>query len=237
MNPIFDALLRSLRDLFQLKVLFVAIWPIVAAAVLWMVLGWLFWGTFSDWLSGLLAGSNVQSWLEGVEPHWIAGAIQALAHLILFVPLVFLTALLITALFAMPMLVRTVEARDYPDLKRESGGSLSGNLVNALIAIAIFIAIWIVTVPLWFVGIGVIVPFLAAAYLNQRLFRYDALAEHASNSELRTLFARYRASWWGLGLLTGLAQFVPLLNLFAPVLAGLAFIHFGLARLKELRQE
>jgi hypothetical protein len=36
-------------------------------------------------------------------------------------------------------------------------------------------------------------------------------------------------------LLTGLIQFVPLLNLFAAVLAGLAFIHYGLARLDEMR--
>ena len=40
----------------------------------------------------------------------------------------------------------------------------------------------------------------------------------------------------GLGLLTGLLQFVPLLNLFAPVLTALAFIHFGLARLADLRR-
>jgi hypothetical protein len=38
-----------------------------------------------------------------------------------------------------------------------------------------------------------------------------------------------------LGLLTGLVQFVPLLNLFGPVLAALAFIHFGLARLDAQR--
>ena len=91
--------------------------------------------------------------------------------------------------------------------------------------------------PLWLVGIGVIIPFIAAAYLNQRLFRYDALAEHASNEEMRELFSVNQSSLWGLGLLTGLAQFIPILNLFAPVLSGLAFIHFGLERLKSLRRK
>ena len=82
----------------------------------------------------------------------------------------------------------------------------------------------------------IIIPFIAAAYLNQRLFRYDALAEHASNEEMKALFSANQSSLWGLGLLTGLAQFVPILNLFAPVLSGLAFIHFGLGRLNNLRQ-
>ena len=99
-----------------------------------------------------------------------------------------------------------------------------------------FIAIWVITSPLWLFGAGIIIPFVAAAYLNQRLFRYDALAEHASNEELKLLVTANRSSLWALGLLTGLTQFVPILNLFAPVLSGLAFVHFGLERLANLRQ-
>jgi len=36
---------------------------------------------------------------------------------------------------------------------------------------------WIVTLPLWLTGVGaVLAPVLTSAYLNQRMFRYDALA-------------------------------------------------------------
>ncbi len=236
MTPIIDALSRGFRDLFQLKVLWIVIWPILAAALLWVILGLTFWDTFSVWFASGLTAIGVQSWLQGVEPRWIANVIQAMAHLILFVPLVFITALVITALFAMPALIRLVEVRDYPQLKRDSGGSMAGSLLNALLALCVFVAIWVLTLPLWMIGAGLVVPFIAATYLNQRLFRYDALAEHASREEMQLLFSNYRSSWWGLGLLTGLLQFVPLLNLLAPVLTGLVFIHFGLARLSTLRQ-
>jgi CysZ protein len=232
MPPIFDALMRGFRDLFQLKVLVVVVWPIVAAMLLWLVLNWFFWDDFSAWL----AASRMYSWLGNIQPHWFASAVHALLHLILFMSLVFMTALLLTALFAMPALTRLVAERDYPQLKQERGGSLVGSLLNALIAVVIFVAIWVVTLPLWLVGAGIVMPFIAAAYLNQRLFRYDALAEHASRAEMRALFVRHRKSWWALGLLTGLLQFVPILNLLAPVVTGLAFIHFGLARLQSLRQ-
>ena len=237
MTPILDALARAFRDLFQFKVLWIVIWPIMAAALLWLSMGVAFWDTFSGWIASGLTAIGIQSWLEGVEPRWIATGIQAVLHLILFVPLVFITALVITALFAMPALISLVADRAYPQLKRESGGSIAGNLLNASLAIGVFIAIWVFTLPLWLIGVGVVVPFIAAAYLNQRLFRYDALAEHARREEMQTLFSKYQSSWWGLGLLTGLLQFVPLLNLFAPVLAALAFIHFGLARLADLRQQ
>jgi len=235
MTQVFDALSRAFRDLFQFQVLWIVIWPLLAAAFLWMILGAVFWGTFSGWIESGLTAIGIQAWLEGLEPLWIANAIQVIAHMILFIPLIFTTALLITAFFAMPALIRLVADRDYPQLKREDGGSIVGNLLNAVLAIGVFIAIWTLTLPLWLFGVGVIVPFVAATYLNQRLFRFDALAEHATHAEMNSLFAMYQSSWWGLGLMTGLMQFVPILNLFAPVLTALAFIHFGFARLAGLR--
>jgi len=235
MSLMFDALSRAFRDLFQFRILWIVLWPILAAVLLWLVLGVIFWGIFSSWITSGLTAIGIQTWLEGVEPQWIANTIQAGAHLILFVPLIFVTALVITALFAMPMLIRLVAERDYPQLERKNGGGIGGSLLNALLAICIFIAIWVLTIPLWLIGVGVITPFVAAAYLNQRLFRYDALAEHASHEEMKALVSANQSSLWGLGLLTGLTQFIPVLNLFAPVLSGLTFIHFGLARLANLR--
>ncbi len=230
-----DALGRALRDLFSLQVLWVVVWPMLVAMLLWLALGITFWGTFSGWIAHGLDAIGIQAWLADLEPVWIAHGIQALLHLMLFVPLVMLTALVITALFGMPALIRVVAGRDYPTLKRENGGGMVGSLWNAVIAIVVFLALWLVTLPLWLIGVGVIVPFVAAAYLNQRLFRYDAIAEHASAEEMAVLFKRERSGWWGLGVLTGLVQFVPLLNLLGPVFAALAFIHYGLARLEQQR--
>ena len=235
MSAILDAMARALRDLFNLRVLWVVLWPMLVAGLLWVVLAVTFWRTFSGWIAQGLDALGVQAWLTGLEPLWLANGIQAVLHLLLFVPLVYLTALIITALFAMPALIRVVAERDYPELKRANGGSLVGSLWNAAIAMLLFIALWVVTLPLWLVGVGVIVPFIAAAYLNQHLFRYDAIAEHASADEMRTLFKSEQSGWWGLGLLTGLVQFVPLLNLLGPVFAALAFIHYGLARLQQQR--
>lgn len=233
---VLDALARALRDLFNLRVLWVVVWPMGLAMLLWLVLGVTFWDTFSGWIAQGLDAIGIQTWLAEIEPAWIAHGIQALLHLMLFVPLVMLTALVITALFGMPALIRVVAGRDYPEVRRENGGGLVGSLWNAVVAIAVFAALWLVTLPLWLIGVGVIVPFVAAAYLNQRLFRYDAIAEHASAEEMAALFRSERTGWWGLGLLTGLVQFVPLLNLLGPVFAALAFIHFGLGRLKQRRR-
>jgi len=234
-SAVLDALARALRDLFNLRVLWVVIWPLLVASGLWLVLGIAFWSTFSGWIATGLDRIGIQAWLTGLEPIWIANGLQALLHILIFIPMVYLTALVITALFAMPALIRVVAGRDYPDLERENGGGFAGSVWNAVIAVAIFVVLCIVSIPFWIIGVGVLVPFVATAYLNQRLFRYDALAEHASAGEMAALFKSERSGWGGLGLLTGLLQFVPLLNLLGPVFAALAFIHYGLARLKQQR--
>lgn len=236
MSTVLAAAAGALRDLFSLRVLWVVVWPMLVAVLLWLGLGVVFWETFSGWIAQGLAWSGIAAWLADVRPLWIAHGVQLIVYLVVFVPLVALTALVITALFAMPALIAVVAERHFPELGRQRGGGFVGSLWNALVALALFVGLWLVTLPLWLVGVGVIVPFVAAAYLNQRLFRYDAIAEHASRDEMTQLFQRERGNWWLLGLLTGLLQFVPLLNLLAPVFAALAFVHFGLARIEALRR-
>ncbi|SFP36469.1 Uncharacterized protein involved in cysteine biosynthesis [Nitrosomonas cryotolerans] len=235
MSHIFSALLRALGDLFQPKVLWIMVWPVLVAGSLWLVLSVIFWDIFSGWVTQGFSNLGIQSWLGALEPEWIVHGIQSITHMILFISLVTVTTLFITAIFAMPALINVVANRHYPSLKREYGGSIRGSLINALLAMSIFALMWLITLPLWLIGLGIIVPFVAAAYLNQQLFRYDALSEHASHEEMRVLLATHQLSLWSLGLLTGMVQFVPFLNLFAPVFAALAFIHFELARLMNMR--
>jgi hypothetical protein len=112
-----------------------------------------------------------------------------------------------------------------------------GSVANAGIAIVVFAALWLITLPLWFTGIGaVIVPALNSAYLNQKLFRYDALSEHAGREEYVEIVSRGRLRLFGLGLILAPLYYVPLVNLAAPVFSGLAFTHLCLSELAELRR-
>jgi CysZ protein len=92
--------------------------------------------------------------------------------------------------------------------------------------------------PLWFFPpLWPVLPILLFAYLNQRVFRYDALAEHATGCEMETLIRRHRRELFLLGVALALFGLIPLLGFLAPVYGGLAFIHYCLARLAQLREE
>ncbi len=235
MSLMFKAITNAFRDLIRFKIAWIIIWPILVSALFWLISGFIFRDYFSELIFLILGQIGIGEWLQNLESDWIAAAIQNLIYITVFIPLVIITALIVTTIFVMPALIKLVADRYYPELKREYGGTISGSVINAILASGIFILIWIITVPLWAVGAGIIIPFAAAAFMNQQLFRYDALSEHASKQEIKMICSANKFSLWGLGLFTGLIQFVPILNLLAPIFTALAFIHFGLDHLKLLR--
>jgi hypothetical protein len=237
MSFVFKAIINAARDLMRLKIAWIIVWPILVAAFFWFIIGYIFRDNLSELTYLAFSEIGIGEWLKNIEPEWIATSIQSLLYIIVFTPLIIITTLIITTIFVMPALIKLVANRNYPELKRENGGSLSGSIINAVLASGVFVLVWVITLPLWTIGVGIIIPFVAAAFMNQQLFRYDALSEHASKQEIKIICATNRFSLWGLGLLTGFIQFVPLLNLLAPIFTALAFIHFGLGHLKRLRAE
>ncbi len=237
MSQILNAIAYATRDLLRFKMIWIMLWPILLSILLWFFIGWLFWDTFSELIFLGFAEFGFREWMEGQAPGWLVYSIQWLINILFFIPLVIITTLIITAIFSMPALINHVAKKHYPNLKRESGGTVTGSVVNALYATFMYILIWIVTLPLWAFGAGIIVPFIAAAFLNQQLFRYDALSEHANHDEIKKLLVSSRFPLWNLGLLTGFLQYIPVINFFAPALTALAFIHYELARLEKNRAQ
>jgi CysZ protein len=138
----------------------------------------------------------------------------------------------------MPVMVGLVAERAYPELARRHGGTVAGGLWNSVAALAWLALLILLSLPLWFFPpLWPVLPIVLFAYLNQRVFRYDALAEHATRWEMETLFRRHRRELFLLGVVLALFGLIPLLGFIAPVYGGLAFIHYCLARLAQLRDE
>jgi uncharacterized protein involved in cysteine biosynthesis len=236
MGAVVEALLRASRSIVHPIILMIVLVPMVISAAIWVGLAWAYWDVLTSAIREFFA-SHTLAWT-----HWnlarLASWITAAAVIAIVAPLIILTALVIATVFAMPVLVRHVAKSHYPMLDRRHGGTVLGSIGNALVAICVFAILWAVTLPLWLLGpLAAILPLLLSAYLNQRLFRYDALAEHASAEEMKQVFERSGGQLFLLGLMTGVLFFVPLLNLLAPIYAALAFIHLCLDELQRMRAD
>ncbi|MGB8856029.1 MAG: EI24 domain-containing protein [Burkholderiales bacterium] len=236
MQNIHHALMLALRDLLQPRIIGLIIWPVLLAVLLWGGLALFFRAPIYAWAQNWLTSYGVSGTYFGISLGWLGDSLAVLLFIALLIPLINITALLITSAFAMPLLLRFVSERDYPELETKGGGKIWGSVWNALVGVTIFCLLWIVTLPLWLIPpMALVLPILLSAYLNQKLFGYDALAEHASEPEYKTLVRQTRSSLWLLAILVAFVQFIPLANFIAPIFMGLAFIHYTLARLRLLR--
>jgi CysZ protein len=238
MQDVIAAFARAARNLFEPRILAVVLLPMLGSIVLWTVLAWLFWDAWTGGIATAAGSTAVAGWLKNCGAMWVIDSAAALLVAVAILPAIFVTALIITEIVAMPVIVSFVAGRYHSGLRREAGGTLAGSLLNALIGVSVFAVLWIVTLPLWLTGIGaVLAPVLTTAYLNQRIFRYDALAEHAGAAEFARITRSSRGDLFLLGIMLSSLLYVPLVNLLVPVLSGLAFTHFCLSRLARERDK
>jgi len=237
MTSVMRSLLFAVVNLFHPRILWLMIWPLGLAILFWSIALVVIWAPGVAWLA-----AHLKEWVEtgiffvkldtGEAMIWVAKVVVVL----LAVPIIWFTALLILSMFGMQAMVDHVAARRFPQLARQHGGSTAGSVWNGLVAIAGLIALGLVSIPFWFVPpFWPLIPIVIMGWMNQRLLRYDALAEHATAEEMRLLFSSERMTMYLLGGLLAVLAYVPFLNLVVPVLFGLAFIHHLLGALEALR--
>lgn len=236
MNPVMTALSAALRDLREPRILALGLLPPFAALLVWAAFAW---ALADDWARLTANWIATTPWLGWVADWGLASVFiwgSGLAALGLLLPVMLITAVLVIGIVAMPVIVPFVGARHYPGLALRRGGGFWASAWNSAVATAIFAVLWVVTLPLWLTGIGaLLLPLLLSAWFNRRVLAYDALAEHADAVELAGVLRAARGELFLLGFLVSLLLYVPFANLLMPVLSGLAFTHYGLARLARMR--
>jgi hypothetical protein len=147
---VLGALLYGLANLFHPRMLWLMIWPMLIALAVWGTLALVLWSRLALWLAEIL-----KPWIEpalGFVRLDFGDAALIAANVILFllfVPLVYLTALFILGVFGMQKMVDHVAARSYPQLERRRGGGTAGSVGNGLVALAGMLGLFIVSLPLW----------------------------------------------------------------------------------------
>jgi CysZ protein len=234
---VLGAVLYGIGNLFHPRMLWLMIWPMLVALAVWGTLALLLWTRLALWLAEIL-----KPWLEpalGFVRLDFGDAALIAANVILFllfVPLVYLTALFILGVFGMQKMVDHVAARSYPQLERRRGGGTAGSVGNGLVVLAGMLGLFIVSLPLWLLPpLWPMIPLVILSWGNQRLLRYDALAEHADSAEMARIFRERRGALYLLGFLLALLAYVPFVGFVGPVVFGLAFIRYLLGALQESR--
>ena len=230
------SLLYGMANMLHPRMLWLMLWPMLVALAVWGGAAFFLWGglavRLAEWLRRGLDYALAWTHLDlGTAALVAANVLLFLA----FVPLVYLTALVILSVFGMQKMVDYV-ARGFPDLERRHGGGTLGAAWNSVVSLLGLALFGLLSLPFWLCPpLWPIIPLVILGWVNQRLLRYDALAEHAEPAEMARLFRERRGALYLMGIALALAAYVPLLGFFAPVAFGLAFIHYLLGALRAYR--
>lgn len=240
MRDILLAFGRALRSLGRRDILWHMLWPSAVALLLWVIIAIFSWSAVVNGIMAWIQGwSLAGDWLTSSEVAAATTLIMVkIAVALLLVPLVYVTAALLVAVIALPMMLERVAVYDYADLEQRRGGTNLGSAWNGVVAGLLFVLGLLLTLPFWLIpGVGLVATVALTAWLNQRAFGYDALMLHADRSELARLPRLLRQPMLLLGGACALLAYVPLVNLLAPAFCGLAFVHFMLESLRRERVE
>ncbi|MEN3294044.1 MAG: hypothetical protein V7642_3297 [Burkholderiales bacterium] len=253
---------RAVLSQLHFRMLLLTVLPFLVSVVIWGVILWLGLQPTIDWLQRWFSDNGAFS-VAGNVLDWLGlGAIKVvvvpLIAMWVLLPLMILTALVFVGTMAMPVIVKHVGNRHYPELEKRRGGTLWGTLWISAWSFIVFVLLWLVTLPLSAIPplTFVIQPALWG-WLTYRVMAYDALAEHAGKEEYAHIVRAHRWPLFIIGAIAGAMGAAPTLLwlggalsvIFFPVLAagaiwlyvlvfvfsGLWFQHYCLEALAQYR--
>ena len=264
MKLLLDSFWRACLYCLSPRVIGLSLLPFGMVVALSWLLGYLYWDdvvqSVRNGLEATVWLSQIWLWLDGVGLPNLKTVVAPLVVIFSVTPLVVVASLLAVSFFMTTALTRMVAERRFATLQRKEGASFLQSVLWTLLSVVLALGAFLVTLPWWLVPpLALVLPALIWGWLTYRVLVFDVLADFASTPERRTLMARHRMAWLGMGVATGLmgaapsvvwasgalfaAAFVILVPLAIWIymlvfaFSSLWFAHFALAALQALRDE
>jgi len=264
MSPVLQAFWRALLYCLHPRVILLSLLPILVTTGLAFGLAWLYWepavAAVRQAIDSWAWLQPVVAWLDQFTGGAFRSVIGPLVVVAVAVPVLLMVSLLLVSVFMGAAVVTLVAKRRFPALEARHGAGWLRSLGWSFLATFLALVLLAASLPLWLIPpLALVVPPLIWGWLSYRVMSFDALAEHASGEERRTLMKRHRWPLLAIGLITGYLGAAPslvwvggvmslvLMPVMLPIfiwlytlifaLAALWFAHFCLAALAALRRE
>ena len=214
--------LKSIKDILSPSVISFIIKIGLGSIALMAIILWLFWGSFSSFVATLVTH------IPFIGSYgFVQNSSSFLGALIVGYGLTIALISILTSLYSPKLLVKLAN-KSYPNIKANDYSKVSKSIYYNIKTTLIFVILLIICLPLIFIPIvGQIVMLLLWAYMLKEPTFYD----------VSTLFIKdekeYKGykSIWIVAIVASLFNFIPIINIFAPIFAQIMFMHWLLNRL------
>ena len=213
---------KSLSDILSPSVLSFILKVGFGSILLWVVVLWFSWDLYSGMITTYIQKIPfVGSW------EWFQSSGAVVAALIIGYMLMIITVSILTSLYSEPLLIKLAE-KHYPGKPVVGTPNIATSVYLSIKAGVVFLLLFLFTFPLIFIPIiGQVWMLWLWSLLIKEPNTYDVGSLFISDKQL---LKREKKKAWLTAMVASLFNYIPLLNIFAPLFGQIMFLHYLLGR-------
>lgn len=209
---------RSLQDILSPMVLKFILKIGIGSIILWVSILSYFWSSFSSFITSFL------SW---VPFEWLQNSIAYLAVPFVGYTLIIVTIAILTSLFSEGLLIKLAK-KHYPQREAIASPSIGGSISSTLSSTLVFAILYLILFPTFFIPvIGQVIMLYVWSILLKAPTVHDVGGLFITDK--KELKAKRKKSNI-IAMTASLFNYIPLLNIFAPIFAQIMFLHHILGK-------
>jgi len=208
----------SLQDIFSPMVLKFILKVGFGAIFFWMLIFSFFWTEFSNF---------VTSYLLWIPFEWLQTTIAFIAAPLIAYTLVIVTIAILTSLFSEQLLINLAK-KHYPEKKALASPSMMGSISSTLSSTLLFALLYLILFPTF------VIPVIGQIIM---LYVWSILLKAPTVHDVGGLFIKdeqeikvKRKKSNIIAMIASLFNYIPFLNIFAPIFAQIMFLHHILGK-------
>jgi uncharacterized protein involved in cysteine biosynthesis len=213
---------KSLSDILSPAILSFILKVGFGSILLWIVVLWFSWDLYSGMITTYIQKIPfVGSW------EWFQSSGAVVAALIVGYMLMIITVSILTSLYSEPLLIKLAE-KHYPGKPVVGTPNIATSVYLSIKAGVVFLLLFLFTFPLIFIPIiGQVWMLWLWSLLIKEPNTYDVGSLFISDKQL---LKREKKKAWLTAMIASLFNYIPLLNIFAPLFGQIMFLHYLLGR-------
>jgi uncharacterized protein involved in cysteine biosynthesis len=204
---------KSLQDILSKDVILFVMKTGFISLVLTLLFVWNIWGLLTD---------IIASYLSWIPWEWLQTSGAFIATLLFTYMLFIMMVSLGTSLYSEKLLLNLAK-KHYPDVPVIGSANITTSILLTLKASVVFLLLFIITLPLLFI------PILGQVWI---LYLWSILLKEPTIYDVGALFITDKKTLKEkkkqtniLAMIAALFNYIPLVNIFAPVFAQILFLH------------
>lgn len=204
---------KSLQDILSPEVLKFILKIGLGSITIWVAILWYFWNPFESFIT---------SYLTWIPWKWMQESVAVMATPLVGYTFIIVTIAILTSLYSEGLLIKLAK-KHYPKKEAIASPSIGGSISSTLSSTLLFSVLFIVLSPTFFIPIvGQVIMLYVWSILLKAPTVHDVGGLFITDKKV--LKEKNKKSNM-IAMIASLFNYIPFLNIFAPIFAQIMFLH------------